>query len=239
MLLLTSLRPGVRLVNDVHPANEPALNSAAETRPRLRGYVHLGAAVVAPGALAVLLLIADSPRDFVGSSIFGASLILMYTTSTAYHLIPWSAANRSVARALDHSMIFVLIAGTCTPFALKLLDNGWGFAITSVVWVLAGAGMLLNIIAPNAPRRLRVSIYIAIGWFGLVPVILGAASMTTAAVMLLTAGGLLYSAGGVIYAIRWPDPIPGVFGFHEVFHSMVVLASGVFWFVIATHVLAL
>ena len=164
---------------------------------------------------------------------------MLLAISGLYHVPMWRPAVRARLRRVDHSMIFVLIAGTCTPFALKLLDNGWGIAITSVVWVLAGAGMLLNIIAPNAPRRLRVSIYIAIGWFGLVPVILGAASMTTAAVMLLTAGGLLYSAGGVIYAIRWPDPIPGVFGFHEVFHSMVVLASGVFWFVIATHVLAL
>jgi len=207
------------------------------TPPLLRGYLHLATAVVTPYALVHLLFSADSPRGFVGGAIYGSSLILMYTTSAIYHLIPWGASHRNVVRRVDHSMIFIFIGGTYTPFALMLLSNEWGIPILSVVWGLVGMGVIQKIIAPSASRRFRVSIYLAIGWIGLIAVFQLAAALTVEALVLIVGGGLLYSVGGVTYAKRWPDPFPRVFGYHEVFHSLVVLASAVFWVVIATYVL--
>ncbi len=195
-------------------------NSTA--RPMLRGYLHLVAAAVTPFALGLLLLIADSPRDYVGAAIFGASLILLYTTSGIYHVMPQSIRFHGILRKMDHSMIFLLIGGTYTPFALKLLDNGWGIPILSVVWGLGGAGIVLKIIAPQAPRWLGVSIYLAIGWVGLIPVAQIAKTLPLEALVLLIVGGSLYSIGGLMYLYRWPNPFPRVFGFHEVFHSMVI-----------------
>jgi len=205
--------------------------------PLLRGYIHLAVAFVTPFALVVLLLIADSPRDYVGAAIFGASLILVYTTSAVYHVAPWNARNRGIMRRIDHSMIFLFIAGTYTPFTLKLLDNAWGISILSVVWGLASVGIVLKVIAPGVPRWLGVSLYIALGWVGLIPAAQIAASLPFDALALMIAGGLLYSVGGIFYMARWPDPFPRVFGFHETFHSMVALASVMFYFVVADHVL--
>ena len=207
------------------------------SKPLLRGYIHLAAAIVAPFALVGLLIISDSLRDVIGAAVFGGSLILSYTTSAAYHVIPWNARRRNVARALDHSMIFVLIAGTYTPFALKLLTNAWGISIMAVVWGLAAVGMLLEVLAPGAPRLVRVGIYLAIGWVGIVPIVQFADALTARAFALLIASGVLYSAGGLFYARRWPDLFPSVFGFHEAFHLMTALASGLIFFIVAVYVL--
>ena len=203
----------------------------------MRGYIHLGAAAVTPFALAFLVLLADSTRDYVGAAVFGASLILLYTTSGIYHVMPLRARVRGVMRRLDHSMIYVLIAGTYTPFALNLLGNGRGIPILSAVWGLAIAGIVLKATALNAPRWLGVVSYMAIGWVGLIPVMRLAAALPAVALVLLVTGGLVYSAAGLIYLFRWPNPFPRVFGFHEIFHSMVVVASGTFYYVVAAYVL--
>lgn len=207
------------------------------TRPLLRGYLHLVVALVSPFALLQLLFISDSPRDYVGSAIFGASLILIYTTSAIYHVVPWSASYRAILRRADHSMIFIFIGGTYTPFMLKLLSNQWGIPIMSAMWMLAGLGIILKIIAPGAPRWLGVSIYLSFGWIGIIPVFQVATSLPTEAFILVMTGGVLYSVGAFMYLKRWPNPFPRIFGFHEVFHSLVVLASGVYYFVVATYVL--
>ena len=207
------------------------------SRPLLRGYLHLAVAIATPFALVWLLLISDSPRDLIGAAVFGGSLILMYTTSAMYHVIPWSARYRNVMRTVDHSMIFVLIAGTYTPFALKLLSTAWGISSMALVWGLAAVGILIEVVAPRAPRRLRVSIYLAIGWLCIIPIVQFAAALTVEALVLVIASAMLYSVGGLAYAKRWPDLFPSVFGFHEVFHSMVALASGLLFFVIAVYVL--
>ena len=205
--------------------------------PLLRGYVHLAVAIVTPFALVRLLIIADSPRDLIGSAVFGGSLILMYTTSAIYHVFPWRPHYRRFLRTIDHSMIFVLIAGTYTPFALKLLSSAWGISIMAMVWGLAAVGILLEVIRPRSPRLFRVSIYLATGWVGVIPIGQFASALTVQALVLVIASGMLYSAGGFAYAKRWPDLFPRVFGFHEVFHSMVALASGLLFFVIAVYVL--
>ena len=207
------------------------------TRPIMRGYIHLTAALITPFALALLLVVADSPRDYASSAVFGASLILLYTISAFYHLVLLRSRYLSTLRRMDHAMIFLLIGGTYTPFALKILDAGWGIAILSIVWGLAGVGILLKLSVPQAPRWFGVGIYLALGWIGLIPSVQISKALPMEATILLVAGGLLYSAGGLMYLFRWPDPFPRVFGFHEVFHSMVVIASGIFYFIVAVYVL--
>ncbi|MDA0768862.1 MAG: hemolysin III family protein [Chloroflexi bacterium] len=211
------------------------INSA--TRPLLRGYLHLVAAIVTPFALVLLLLIADSPQGYAGAAVFGTSLILMYTASAMYHLTPLESSHLGVLRRFDHSMIFFLIGGTYTPFALKILDNAWGISILSVVWGLAGIGIILKLTLPQAPRWLGVSIYILIGWIGLIPFVQIANALPIEANFLLTAGGLTYTLGSLMYLFRWPNPFPQAFGFHEVFHLMVVMASSMFYLVVAAYVL--
>jgi hemolysin III len=206
-------------------------------RPVLRGYIHLVAAVAAPLALVSLLIVADSPRDFVGAAIFGTSLILLFTISGLYHVPPWSARYRGVLRKADHSMIFFFIAGAYTPFALKLLGNAWGIPFLSVLWGLAGVGAVTKLVAPRAPRWLGVSVYLTAGWTGLIPAMRIAANLDAQALVLIASAALLYSAGGIMYLCRWPNVLPGIFGFHEMFHSTVVVASGMLYFVIAVHVL--
>jgi hemolysin III len=210
---------------------------AESPRPLLRGTLHLVAAVLAPFGLVVLVLIADSPRAYVGAAIFASTLIALYTTSASYHVIPWSARFRPILKRLDHSMIFALIAGTYTPLCLIVLPDAWGITLLSIVWSFAGVGMLLKIVWPYAPRWLGVALYMGVGWIALIaiPEIIQHLHWWSLALIIL--GGLLYSAGGVIYAMRRPDPFPRVFGFHEVFHVFVILGSVVHFVLIAVYVL--
>ncbi|MCH7652536.1 MAG: hemolysin III family protein [Chloroflexi bacterium] len=212
-------------------------NVIPDARPLLRGYIHLVAAVTTPPALVMLLILSDSPRDYVGAAIFGASLILVFTTSAIYHVVSWNDSHRSVVRRMDHAMIYILIGGTYTPFMLKLLGNAWGISVLSVVWGLAGVGIIMKVLVPRSPRWLGVSTYLAIGWIGLIPIVQVAAALPLEALLLLIAGGLLYSSGGLVYLFRRPDPVPRVFGYHETFHTMVVFACGIFYYVVAVYVL--
>jgi hemolysin III len=163
--------------------------------------------------------------------------MLLYTTSATYHLAPWSARLRRVVKRLDHSMIFILIAGTYTPFCLIVVGDAWGIPMLSVVWTLAGLGVLLKTAWPDSPRWLSVSLYLALGWIGIVAAWPLVTNLAPAGIALLVAGGLAYSLGSVVYARRWPDPHPRVFGYHEVFHVLVVLGSLLHFSVIATHLL--
>jgi hemolysin III len=164
-------------------------------------------------------------------------LIALYTTSATYHLVPWRASWRGVMKRLDHSMIFALIAGTYTPFCLIVLEGAWGITMLALVWSFAGAGMLLKIVWPTAPRWLSVGLYMGLGWIALIPAAEVVTHMHYGAILVLLAGGLLYSAGGVVYAMKRPNPFPRVFGFHEVFHLFVIAGSVVHFSLIAVYVL--
>jgi hemolysin III len=194
-------------------------------------------AALAPFGLVLLLLIAHSPRGYVGASIFAASLIALYTTSASYHLIPWRGALRGLMKRLDHSMIFALIAGTYTPFCLVVLGNGWGITMLALAWSLAGAGMLLKSAWPGAPRWLSVGLYLGLGWLALVPAVELAGRMHGGAIATLLAGGVLYSVGGAVYALRRPDPFPRIFGYHEIFHALVIAGTLLHFVLIAVYVL--
>jgi hemolysin III len=213
--------------NDIHPQ-----------RPLLRGVSQVLAAIVATTLGApLLLLIADSPRAHVGAAIFGASLILLYATSAAYHRIQWTPLFRAIISRLDHSMVLVLIGGTYTPFCLLVLGNAWGITMLSVVWGIAGVGILLNTAWPGTPRWLRVGFYVALGWVALVAATELAARLAAAPMALLVLGGALYTVGGVIYAVGKPDPWPRVFGHLEVFHLFIIAGSVLHYLTVAIYVL--
>jgi hemolysin III len=207
-------------------------------RPLLRGIFHLGAAIAAILGLVILVLLADSARAYVGGAIFAASLILLYTTSAAYHRITWSRRLRGIIRRLDHSTIFVLIAGTYTPFCLVVLNTAWGISILSVVWGLAGAGIVMKLLWPGAPRWLSVLLYAAVGWLALVAATELVAWFTLAPLALLLLGGIMYTLGGVVYAARRPNPFPRVFGYHEVFHALVIAGSALHFLLVAVYLMS-
>jgi hemolysin III len=203
----------------------------------MRGTLHAAMAAFAPFALVWMILISDGPRAYVGASILGATLIALYTTSASYHLAPWPQAWRRIMARVDHSMIFALIAGTYTPFCLVVLGNGWGITMLSLVWSFAGAGMLLKVAWPGAPRWLGVGLYLALGWLALIPAAELVTRMHAGAIAVLVFGGVLYSFGGVVYALGRPNPLPRVFGYHEVFHLLVIAGTLVHLALVAVYVL--
>jgi hemolysin III len=205
-------------------------------RPALRGTLHLIAALLAVAGTVLLMLLAESPSGYAGGALFGASLMLLYGTSASYHQVPWRASWRNVVKRLDHAMIFVLIAGTYTPFCLDV-RLGWGVSLLAVVWTLGGLGMLMKLIWPDGPRWLSVGLYVGLGWIAVVAASEVLARYSATPITLLLLGGALYTIGGVVYALRRPDPWPRTFGYHEVFHALVVAGSAVHFAVIATYVL--
>ena len=210
---------------------------AIAQRPALRGAFHLAAAIAAIAGTVLLVLLANSARAYVGGAVFGASLILLYTTSAAYHRINWSPRLRGIVRRLDHSMIFVLIAGTYTPICLLVLNTAWWISMLSVVWGIAGAGIILKIAWPRAPKLLSVAFYLTIGWLALVATPQLGSWFTAGPLALLLLGGLLYTLGGVIYALRRPNPFPRVFGYHELVHLLVIAGSVLHYSLVAIYIL--
>ncbi len=205
-------------------------------RPALRGVLHLIAALLAVAGTVWLLLLADSPSGYVGAALFGTSLMLLYGTSATYHQVTWRSSWRRVVKRLDHAMIFVLIAGTYTPFCLDV-RLAWGISLLSVVWTLAGAGILLKLIWPDGPRWLSVALYVGLGWIALAAVSEILSRYSAPPITLLLVGGALYTIGGIVYARRRPDPWPRVFGYHEVFHAFVVGGSAVHFAAVAKYVM--
>ena len=202
--------------------------SAAALRPRLRGWLHVwaGAGSIATGI--ALISVAGSLRGALAgfaTAVYAVTVLGLFSTSATYHRLNWSARGRAVMKRLDHSMIFVLIAGTYTPVALLGLPDRTGEVVLTVVWAGAIGGVTLKSAWPHAPRWLGVPLYLALGWvaaFVFPPLLHG---VGVAGVVLLAVGGALYSIGAVVYALRWPDPRPATFGYHEVFHLCTIVAA--------------
>ncbi|MEU0880614.1 hemolysin III family protein [Lentzea sp. NPDC005914] len=198
-------------------------------RPRLRGWLHLWsfiASVVTGATLIALAASTVSARAALATSIYGLTVLGLFGVSALYHRVTWKSERvRTWMKRLDHSMIFVFIAGTYTPFALLAMDPGTGRVVLTVVWIGAVLGVTLKLAWPHAPRWLGVPIYIALGWVAVfvLPELLHHAGV--AALVLLLVGGALYTAGAVFYATRWPNPWPSVFGYHEFFHAATVVAA--------------
>ncbi|MFJ5989810.1 hemolysin III family protein [Lentzea sp. NPDC092896] len=198
-------------------------------RPRLRGWLHLWSfiASVATGATLIALAASTvSARAALATSVYGLTVLGLFGVSALYHRVTWQSERvRTWMKRLDHSMIFVFIAGTYTPFALLAMDPGTGSTVLWVVWIGALLGVTLKLAWPHAPRWLGVPIYIALGWVAVfvLPELLHHAGV--AALVLLLVGGALYTVGAVFYATRWPNPWPQVFGYHEFFHAATVVAA--------------
>ena len=203
--------------------------------PILRGYLHLASALVAPAALVLLVLAADSPRAIVGAAIFGASLVILYWTSASYHLLARRRLHGFMSR-LDRSVIFIFIAGAYTPFVLKLMSNAWGIPILSVVGGLALIGFITTLAAPPAPSWVRVALYLILGWLGIIGITELVGALPAEALALVVLGGVLFSIGAATYATKRPDPFPRVFGYHEVFHTLQVAATALLYSVVALYV---
>jgi hemolysin III len=198
----------------------------ARQRPTLRGVSHLIAALGALPAAFWLVSRASSPTAEFGAWVYGASLVVLFTTSATYHRILWTDPRlRSAVGRIDHSAIFVLIAGTYTPFCL-LIGTASGLALLATVWASAVLGMVIVVFFPRTPKPVRSTIYVLLGWM-IVPFLPALhAALGTRPFLLVLLGGAFYTAGAVIYATRRPDPYPSVFGFHEIFHLLVVAAAG-------------
>lgn len=180
---------------------------------------------------------ASKSHHLAAFSIFGVSLIILYGTSALYHLLPASERGLVILRRLDHIMIFLLIAGTYTPICLIPLRGWWGWSLLAAVWAVAGAGIIGKLFWFNAPRRLYTGIYLAMGWMVVIAVYPLANALPTAGLLWLLSGGLFYTVGAIIYACKYPDMVPGVFGFHELWHIFVMAGSFCHWWVMMRYLL--
>ncbi|GAB2456730.1 hemolysin III family protein [Jatrophihabitans fulvus] len=207
-------------------------DSVADTvndlKPRLRGWLHAYAAVVSLASGAALIATAAALRGGVAAlvtAIYCGTVTLLFGTSALYHRLSWSDRARRVMKRLDHSMIFVFIAGTYTPIAALTLPRGPMIGVLVSVWSGALVGVALQTFWHSAPRWLSAPCYIALGWVAVfvMPDLLDRGGV--AAFVLITAGGVVYTLGGIVYALKRPNPWPGVFGFHEVFHLATLVAA--------------
>ena len=206
-------------------------------RKRLRepvsGLTHLAGVLLAVIGLVVLLLAAAGAGrtdQIVAFGIFGCSLIALYGASSLYHLLPLSPPALARLRRVDHMTIFVLIAGTYTPVCLLALEDGWRLGLLGVVWGLALCGVLLKLLWMEAPRWLSVALYLAMGWVAVVAASAIFEAVPAGGIAWFLAGGIVYSVGALIYGLKRPDPLPGVFGFHELWHLFVLAGSAChFW----------
>ncbi len=207
-------------------------------KPRLRGVTHQWAFLVSVGLGIALVISAPSGRATTAAAVYAASVTLLFGSSALYHRVDWRRPNaRRWMRRLDHSAIFLLIAGSYTPFALLAIDGTLADVILAVVWAGALGGIVLKLVWIDAPDWLAATIYVLLGWVAVAaaPGLVSALGITASGMVAL--GGLLYTVGAVVYARRRPDPVPAVFGYHEVFHVLVILAAGLQYAVIAFWVL--
>ena len=197
---------------------------AAAIKPRLRGVLHEAAFAISLVTGTALVCLAEGAVARTAATVYAVSVALLFGTSAAYHRGPWDGRSREVMKRLDHSMIFILIAGTYTPFALLLLEGRTRWVVFAVIWGAALVGVVLRNVVRRPARWLFVGLYLALGWVSLavLPQLQDAGGW--AVVVLLLVGGLFYSLGAIVYALRRPDPSPSWFGFHEVFHSFTLLA---------------
>ena len=182
----------------------------------------------------MLVVVAGTARARIALSVYAVSLVALFGVSALYHRINWqSLTARDWMRRLDHSMIFILIAGSYTPFATLVLHGPLALAILLAVWTGAGLGVVFNLIWTGAPRWLRAALYVGLGWIAVAAGPQLHAAIGTGGLALLGLGGVLYTLGAVVYALRRPDPVPAVFGYHELFHILVIAAAAVQFAVIA------
>ena len=207
-------------------------------KPRLRGVLHEWAFFASLALGAVLVVLAPGGRGTLAAAIYAVSVAALFGTSALYHRVNWTSVGaRRWMRRLDHTMIYVLIAGSYTPFALLALDGTLATVILVAVWTGAAAGAVLKLLWIDAPKWLAALTYVLLGWVAVAafPGLIEELGVTATA--LVAAGGVLYTLGAVVYATKRPDPAPEVFGYHEVFHALVIVAAALQYAVVAFFVL--
>lgn len=216
------LPPAASAVADL--AAGAAAPARARRKPRLRGWSHELAAIASVPAVISLVARARPGTGTLAASVYGATLVLLFTVSAVYHRMYWPLSIRRVIGRIDHAAIFLLIAGTYTPFCL-LLGRGAGHALLAFVWAGAAVGIVVVVWLTGTPKPVRAALYVLLGWF-ILPVIPAARSaIGDPTLLLLFVGGFFYTVGAAVYALRRPDPFPETFGFHEVFHLFVIAAA--------------
>jgi hemolysin III len=219
-------------------ARESAAEAIAKVKPRFRGVFHEWAFPIALLAGGALILAAPDGRARVAAAIYAFSLAALLGVSALYHRVDWRRpAIRRWVRRLDHSMIFLLIAGTVTPFALLVLHGGFADAILIAVWAGAAVGIVVELIWVEAPKWASALVYIIVGWIGALAYPAIAIDAGIGAAVLIAVGGCLYTAGAVIYARESPNPNPAVFGYHEIFHVLVLAAAAAHFAAVAIYAL--
>ena len=201
------------------------VEAVALVRPRLRGVVHQAFLPAFVAAAVVLIVLAGSPLGRMAMASYGVGLAGCLGTSALYHRGRWSPLTRALLGRIDHSMIFLLVAGTYTPVCLLALRGTMGYVVLGIVWIGGALGAAMAMLWPRAPVWAEVAPYILVGWSAVLAFPQLATGLGWGGLSLLMVGGLLYTAGAIIYGLERPDPFPSVFGYHEIFHALVVLAA--------------
>ena len=209
------------------PADQP---SAPPVKPRARGWIHFVSAIVALIAGIALISVTWPLAGLeagLASLAYSISVVGMFAVSATYHRVTWrSVVSRMRMKRLDHAMIFIFIAGTYTPFALLAMGHGnQEKLVMTIVWLGALAGVVLKLCWPNAPKWVGVPLYLLLGWVSAFFIATILHNAGVAAMVLLAVGGALYSIGAIMYALKWPNPWPETFGYHEFFHACTALAA--------------
>lgn len=205
-----------------------AADAAEDIKPTWRGWIHAGTFPVAIAVGIVLITLADGAPAKWASAVFMATSLLLFGNSALYHRFNWKPKTKAVLKRIDHANILLLIAGTYTPLAVLALPTPKTVLLLSIVWTGAILGILFRVFWINAPRWLYVALYLALGWAA-VMYIVPLFHASVAMMVLVIVGGVLYTAGAVVYALKRPNPWPGRFGFHEIFHVCTVLAFLCHW----------
>jgi hemolysin III len=206
-------------------------------KPLLRGVLHQGAFIVSIVVAPLLVVSADTSRARIAAAVFACSMSACFGASALYHRVTWTPSVRRWMRRADHAGVYLLIAGTYTPVTLLVLRGDWEHVILVVVWAGALAAILLKFIWVDAPKWVAAAVGLALGWVAVVALPQLVHRLQLSALTLLIAGGLLYSVGAIVYARRKPNPVPAVFGYHEVFHALTIAAAACQYVAIAFFVI--
>lgn len=213
------------------------VTTVSAARPLLRGVIHQAAFSASLVVGTLLIVGADGPRRHVAASVFAGSVAACFGASALYHRITWSPSLRLRMRKLDHAGIYVLISGTYTPIGLLVLRGDWRWTVLALVWAGTAAAIVLRFTWAGAPKWVAAAIGLALGWVSVIALPQIVARLDPAAVGLLLAGGLAYTAGAIVYVRRRPNPAPRIFGYHELFHTLTILAAACQYVAIAFFVI--
>jgi hemolysin III len=212
-----------KAANASHEAAEVVREKMNQVKPKLRGWLHTATSPLALAAGIVLIVLSPTLATKVGSAMFAGSALLLFTVSGIYHRGNWTKRTWEVLRRFDHANIFLLIAGSYTPFTIILLDGAAQTGLLILVWSGAVLGVAFRILWIDAPRWLYVPIYFVLGWAAIFYAH-DFSSAGTAVIALVATGGGLYTLGGLVYGLKRPNPFPTWFGFHEIFHVFTIAA---------------